>query len=276
LWPGYFIINIKLRPRGLSGIISNISPQGFFYKRCRRGKLRHDSWDRCGLYFEGLLLIGLIPLFRTKYRNVVVLLILWLLISPLPAALATGVGYSGNRAEGMLPALQILVALGFLGWAGILKKFNKMVKFVVVAVFVLFSSFQIYSFAKNYFKIPSDIGVKECSMAIWKWLSGWPKIKVVRILTSVEVLANPRFFIAFAAKWDPANYQKYTRIWNYEAEGVSWLDQMDGYRLGNYTFGSFQPDALSIGRPGEFLKSMVPEKIIFYPDGSPAIYAKIN
>jgi 4-amino-4-deoxy-L-arabinose transferase-like glycosyltransferase len=226
--------------------------------------------------FEGLLLIGLIPLFWTKWRNTVVMLILWLLVAPLPAALATGVGYSGNRAEGMLPVLQILAAIGVLGWLGQIKKVNKKVVFIIFAAFLVFSGNRVYNFFRSYYQIPVKAvaqGMLYGNLEMASWLNQNGNGREIVVSRS---LSEPQIFIAFASKWDPRDYQKSTEAWNYEAQDVLWLDQMENYSLGNYTFGSFTHGTLLVGRPGDFSGNITPEKVIYYPDGSPAIYAKIN
>ena len=109
-------------------------------------------------FLEVILLFGVIPLFllEKNSRPLIFAIIIWLLVTPLTGALASGIGYSGNRASGMLPVLQIIEAFGFLGWILLFKKFKnfpiKLVGIIFAGVFV----FEIYGFANSYFKTPSD------------------------------------------------------------------------------------------------------------------------
>jgi hypothetical protein len=123
--------------------------------------------------FEGILFLGLIVLLLDKkIRPLVTILLIWLLITPLPAALASGIGFSGNRAEGMIPILQILETFGFVGWAVYLKKINKNILLTIFTVFCIFSFFQASNFVKTYFRNPSDKvaqGMSFGNLEVFKW-----------------------------------------------------------------------------------------------------------
>jgi 4-amino-4-deoxy-L-arabinose transferase-like glycosyltransferase len=225
--------------------------------------------------FEEILLLGLIPLvLKKKLRTTILLIAGWLFVSAVPAALATGVGYSANRAVAMIPSLQILEVLGAVGWGYVLAKLNKK----VLAVIVFFLAFWIVGdlarYAKAYFfnspKIASA-GMLSENLAAAAWLkdnAGGRQIIVSR------TLSEPQIYIAFANEWDPALYQKETANWQLE----SWVDQIPVYKLGNYTFknidwktDSLVKNTLLVGKPSEFPADIVPLKTFFYSDGSPAI-----
>jgi hypothetical protein len=157
-----------------------------------------------------------------------------------------------------------------------MKKVNKKVVFIILAVFLFYSGNQIYNFFRSYYRIPVKSvaqGMLYGNLEMASWLNQNGNGRKIVVSRS---LSEPQIFIAFASKWDPSDYQKFTKAWNYEDQGVLWLDQMENYSLGNYTFGSFARGSLLVGRPGDFLDDITPEKVIYYPDGSPAIYAKIN
>ncbi len=230
---------------------------------------------------EVLLLLGLIPFFfRSEKKGLIFLLLGWLLITPIPAALATGVGYSANRVEAMLPVLEILAAFGALEWIRILKN-NKI--FLTIASFFLayLISWTLVRFQELYFKDSPKIAAKGMlygNLEAAEWLrdnKGGKKVVVSRSLS------EPHIYIAFADRWDPADYQEATKSWDYKDQGVSWVDQMGSYTLGNgeYVFQSVdwkkntgKPNTLLVGRPQEFLDNVIPAKIVYYPDGQAAIY----
>lgn len=220
--------------------------------------------------FEGLLLLGLIPLILyKKVSKIVLLLIGWLLISPVPAALSTGVGFSANRAEIMIPAIQILEVVGVSGWLIILSKMKRKIRLIPVGIFSALILFEVLSFAKLYFinspKITSK-GMLYGNLEVAQWLTKNYKDKNI---TVSRTLSEPQMYITFAGKWDPANYQNSTKGWNLE----TWVDQIPSYKLGNFTF---QNEKINVGRPEDFKKGTVPDKVFYYPNGEEAIYAKIN
>lgn len=229
--------------------------------------------------FEGILFLGIIFLINKKeFRGVIMALFLWLLIAPVPAALATGVGFAGNRSEGMIPVIQILAGFGLVGWLIILKRLDRRLVLALVSVFSLFLLFSVYNFAKVYFQKPATNvakGMLYGDLTCAGWLAdnaGTGNIIVSR------GLSEPQIFIAFANKWDPAGYQKETQNWNFDKLGLVWLDQMPEYKLGNYSIKSidWKTDILEkntalVGRSEELPKGVVPSKVFYYPDGSPDI-----
>jgi len=230
--------------------------------------------------FEGILLLGIVLLiFDKKLRFLILLLFLWLLISPLPAALATGVGYSGNRGEGMIPVFQILEALGLLGFSLCIRKMNNKFIVVIAGAFLIFSILEIGNFIKIYFGEPSKIsqrGMLYGNLETASWLS--EKAGIQEIIVS-RSFSEPQIFIAFANKWDPGDFQKETKNWELE----TWVDQIPSYNLGNYTFKSidWKTDGMKkgtflVGRPADFPKNLVPDKVFKYLDGTEAFYVKTN
>lgn len=231
--------------------------------------------------FEGLMLLGLIPFMIKKSGNVVFPVILWLLIAPLPAALSSGVGYSGHRAEGMLPALQILEALGFVGWLGVSVKWGKLVAGITLTLFTVLVAGNFYVFVNKYFANPPKSSYQQMlygNLAIAKWLSQNSGDRKVILSRS---LSEPQIFIAFADKWNPEDYQLNAKNWDIAGSGVNWLDQVGIYSLGKYTVKSIDWKAdiknkniILVGRPDGFPKEVLPDQTFFYPDGSVAAYAK--
>lgn len=205
-------------------------------------------------------------------------MLIWLVVAPIPAALASGGGYSGNRAGGMLPVLQIIEAFGFFGWISLLTKLNiKFVKVIGLVVGLIFA-FEIYGFVNAYFKIPDTSILKMedyGSLQAAEWLTQNSNGKSVLVSRS---LSEPQIFIAFAGKWDPVDFQKKTKSWNFDAANVPWVDQLPSYSLGEYTFKSIdwkkdiEGNTLIVVKAGELSGNQMPIKTINYPDGTPDIY----
>lgn len=220
--------------------------------------------------FEGILLLGLLPLiYFKKVKNRELILICWLLISPIPAALSTGVGFSANRAEIMIPVIQILEVVGLSGWLIILNKLKGKFKFVPIGIFLVLVLFEVLSFTKLYFinspKIVSK-GMLYNNLEVAKWLMQNYKSKNIVV---GRTISEPQIYLAFAGKWNPKDYQESTKNWKLE----TWVDQIPSYKLGNFTF---QNEKINVGKPEDFKKGIIPDKIFYYPNGDEAIYAKIN
>src|SRR3989304_7176607 len=73
-------------------------------------------------WFELPLIFGfLYALFKQKEKNPLLIILFWILIAPIPAALTTGKGFAANRAVVSLPAIQIALAYGALALYGFIK-----------------------------------------------------------------------------------------------------------------------------------------------------------
>ena len=75
---------------------------------------------------------------KNKWSNETMLIVLWILLSIVPAALTKGPGYAANRAAVIMPALQIASAVGaitLLGWIN--KKHVKKVVLVITGLVII-------------------------------------------------------------------------------------------------------------------------------------------
>ncbi len=231
--------------------------------------------------FEGLLLLGIIPLFLIKkdFRSLTLALVVWLLITPLPAALASGIGYSGNRASGMIPVLQIIEALGLSGWFLVVSKaVGKNVVYGLVVIFLILAGFNIKTFIGKYYKVPDNkvlrqMGYGNLEMAGWIGQNSEQKNVILS-----RGLSEPQIFVALENKINPIDYQNSTSNWDLKGNNVSWVDQLPSYKLAGYTIKSvdWQKDFvgrnLIVVRADELQKNTSAVKIFYYPNGTPNIY----
>ena len=225
--------------------------------------------------FEGVLLLGLIPaIFNKKARGLMFMLTAWLLIGPVPAALATGVGFSANRAEGMVPVLQILEVFGAYGWSILLSRLDRKAISLVTFGLALLIGFELQKTFKTYFigsPVIAGSGMLSGNLEAASWLSQNSDGK--KIIVSKK-LSEPQIYIAFINKWNPRDYQNATKNWKVE----TWVDQIPEYSLGKYIFKNIDlksdihlSNTLLVGKPEEFLSSQNPVKVIFLPDGRESI-----
>lgn len=207
-----------------------------------------------------------------------VILLFWILISPIPAALTKGPGYAANRAAFMMPALQIISAIGAIYLFGLLAKRISKKTILGGAVMVFAVSFAF--FVNSYF-------VKQKMAGAGQMLYGAKEVfeyvdKEGRSDNQIIVsraISEPQIYTAFYLKIDPGEFQKASESWRLTN---GWLDQSDNYKLGKYTFKSidgiadFKPGNFLVGRPADFSPDVVPTKIVYYPSQSEAYWIVNN
>ncbi len=90
-------------------------------------------------------------------------------------------------------------------------------------------------------------------------------------------LSEPHIYLAFAAKWNPKDYQENSLSWDYKEKNVNLVDQIPEYGLGKYIFKNIDwekdslEDTLLVGKPEEFPDQVLPLKTFYYPDGEAAV-----
>ncbi len=220
------------------------------------------------------LVLFFVSFVKSRERKFFWLILGWILVAPIPASLATGPGYAGNRAVVMLPALSIALALGLVeGW----KSFRN--KNVVVGVFVGFILLCFLGFFENYFVVSPAVAAKDMlygNLEAANWLAQDIGKNTNIILD--KGISEPHIYVAFANKWDPVEYQKQTKKWDFEARGLKWVDQLPEYSLGNYIFKTVHleeylqsKNTLLVARPDVFPSEKIKFKSINYPDGKTAL-----
>lgn len=228
-----------------------------------------------------LLVLFFFSILNRKLSRVSLLVLVWILIAPIPASLATGVGYAANRAGIMMPAIQIAGALGF---GFLLRKveggLGKRSLKALIASFVLLGFLSTNNFIKEY-KKSSDKNSRQMlygNLEAVSWLATYANdYSEIQVSTA---LSEPHIYVAFTNSWDPKNYQGWTRKWKvYAIRGHSFLDQLDEYYLGKrYQFRRIAEEDLTktgktllVGRPEEFPEGSKVVRTFYYKDGTPAI-----
>ena len=262
-----------------SNYLSYLSPQ-FLFVRGAGEKTYGMSDDRGVLYwFElPLMLYFVYWLFKHRLGKSVAVVLLWFLVSPIPASLAIAPGFAANRAVVMLPSIYLFLAIG----AYEMSKFRislssfKLNQQYFVLLYIVLSGIFVVSFLENYFFVaPSKIAKDMLSgnLESLKYVSGYDGQIVVS-----RRLSEPHIYVAFANKTDPKDYQVNVESWDYKERGLGWVDQMGEYRLGNYLFKNIHyeewkgKDVILIGKPEEFPESIIPIKKFATPGGEDLIY----
>lgn len=207
------------------------------------------------------------------------IIISWLLLAPIAAALTTGPGYAGNRAVVMLPGLQLMIAYGAIKLLGAISSLDqgflyRVFKSAYLLVIVVSVSF----FLEKYFVLsPSKVadgmlfGRLEAARVVDDFFE--PQEEIV-FSTS---LSEPHIYVAFARKIDPTIYQSHSRDWDLSRHNVDWVDQLPEYRIGKYVFKkvSWNNDSAVysnfVGLPEEFPENIEESFIIASPNHEPAV-----
>ena len=208
---------------------------------------------------------------RKIWDKQIKLVLIWFLASAVPASLVLGAGYSANRVVIMLPAIQIFLSFGAVMLLNKIK--DKSVRYLYLAV----SLFFVAVFVKDYFFLSpykSSQGMLYGNIEAVKLVQKYQKENII----VSRKLSEPHIYVAFVNRWDPSDYQKNSRHWEYEKAGVNWVDQLPTYSLGNYVFENIDweihadSNFLLVGKPEEFPEGIEITDIVKFPDGKPAIY----
>jgi 4-amino-4-deoxy-L-arabinose transferase-like glycosyltransferase len=207
------------------------------------------------------------------------LVVLWIFIGFIPAALTKGPGYAGNRAAVVMPAIQVLSAFGAVYIFDVLG--GKINKKIVTALYLAVIAVSFVFFLEAYLYVAPRSGADGMLYGRREAIDyshdnggGYKTVVVSRSLS------EPQIFIAFYTKFDPVAYQKDSRDWlRYRQMGLPFVDQLGEYRLGKYIFKNINyiddskiPEVLIIGKPSEFPGDIVPTRVISYPNQNPALY----
>ena len=257
--------------------VSYFSPQYYFFQGPAEATYGMIPGRGVLYWFELPFLLGFF-LFITKARvnKLFKLILFWFFIAPIPAALSLGPGYAANRAVIQLPSIQILLAFGLLQVVNYIADFKY--KKLVYVSYIFASTLIFIYFLLDYFLVSPQKSSKDMlygSLKAAQWLNTNAQSK--QIIVS-RTLSEPNIFIAFANRMEPSSYQKYAKEWNYRKLGLGWVDQMPKWELENYVFGDIdllkygkEEGIVMAGKPEEF-KNIIPDHVIYYPNGDPAIY----
>ena len=262
---------------------SYLSPQFFFTQGA--GEATYGMIPGMGvLYLVELpfIIASFFYLFKGKEPSLMFLW-LWVFASPIPAALARGVGYHANRVAVMMPAIQIISAYGALKIFEFLRK--KFSFKLIFSVFTLILFFSLSLFLEKYFFQAPKLNGPVMGFG-WKEIMSYVSTLENQYETIVvsRRFSEPQTMIAFFKKWEPLDFQENSKNWlKYQESGFYFVDQLPNYSLGKYIFKNFVfPEdvklkkALFVGKEEDFLGiNGNIKKIIYYPGYQKKIAAEI-
>jgi len=222
-----------------------------------------------------LILLGVVYFLRNKSNKALWLIVMWFLLSPIPAALSTGPGYAANRAVVIIPSIQIICGVGLYYLISKLDslKYKKIILATFSAIVLIFFSY----FAFDYFMLSPKKSAQGMLYGNYEALEYVNKNFRGRSIVVSRKLSEPHIYVAFVGKWNPADYQESSKLWNYKDMNLGWIDQMPEYRLGNYVFKNINygeyvnKNVVLVGKPDEFPGGVSFDKLFLYPSGEGAI-----
>lgn len=263
----------------LTNYFSYFSPQFLFINGPAEGTYGMVPGIGVALLTELIFVFGsmLFVIGEGFKKKEIQLLLFWVLISPIPAALTKGPGYAANRVAFLMPNIEIFLAIGALFLYGRLK--DKKIKqiFVVGLSTLLFINF-LYV-AEKYWVGQT---INEASAMIYgtkQIVSDLPKTGHRKIIISKSI-SEPQIYIAFYTKANPVLYQKASKNW---VLVNGWVDEQGEYSLGNYLFRSINysvdeklKNTILVGTPNDFPTEIKPDFEVNYPNLRPAYYTLVN
>lgn len=203
------------------------------------GSTSYSNLPDFGLVYPFLIIpifAGLYYFFIKKPKFFGVIL-LWLLISPIPAAL-TKDGYHAHRAVLMMGLAEIFAAVGVCYLCQI---FNKQTKAILI-VFLLSSMVSLSSFFHQWtvvYPINNPYGMAQGWSDVSKYLQTVkPNYQQIYLPERLEL----QHLVAFYTQYPPLEFQKSSKIWwnDYQNHpNILYLDQLPDITLPPYHFVSF-------------------------------------
>lgn len=240
--------------------------------------VRHHAPDMGLMYPWELpfLLVGVYHLLFTKIdRRVKILLLGWIIITPIPASVTSGVPHA-VRTLNFLPILQITTAVGiFAAWHLLLQKRKvfRYIPHIAASIFFVVFSFTFLYYLNQYF-------VQQNILNSYDWQYGYEKaVSQIRrlepnyekiIVSNQPPLDQSYMFFLFYLLYPPEQYHEDAMyasggfrenhaFGKYEFRPIDWENEEKGERI------------LFVGRPGDFPDGISSLSTINYLNGSPAI-----
>lgn len=229
-------------------------------------------------YFDFLLLVLGVIFYLTRYRSRRSLILpLWLLFAPIPAAITWQAPHS-VRSEIILPTLQIFTAIGLVGILTILRREWRVLAWVFGIIILPFFIFGVGSYLHQYY------GHTNVELSKY-WLYGRKdaaiytesaKVNYDKVLVSLKV-DMPYIFWLFYTKYPP---QKNLSEGGIVSGGFAdERNHFDKYEFRNFDYKSLTESPqklLLVGTPKDFPPDARILKTIYYLDGSVALIIAEN
>jgi 4-amino-4-deoxy-L-arabinose transferase-like glycosyltransferase len=158
------------------------------------------------LWTAPFLLIGFSLLFRRKDKTSALLLIAWILISPIPASITTGLP-SSIRTAIFLPSWQIVTAWGMWEVLRVIKERYKNLYPPFIIMVIIAATYLLAFYAHMLFLHAPEIHARTWYASYKKFVTDSLTLapQYSKVIVSAE-LDQPQIFYLFYSKYDPAKY----------------------------------------------------------------------
>jgi hypothetical protein len=188
------------------------------------------------LYYWQLpfMILGLIYLFKLKDKNKRYLLLSWLFLAALPAAL-THEGYRPNRAGSFLCFWEIIIAAGLVYLYQLVPKYKKILTLTIIFIFIFSFSFYLNDYiflSKVKYPDAMSYGWRDTLSFVSRVENNYQQIKI-------SPKGQSQSFVAFYLKINPQQFQQESGDWWSRIEqtkDITYLDQLGDYKLGKFSF----------------------------------------
>ena len=216
----------------ISGYLSHFSPNFLFVTPDNIGRHSIPGMGHLYIFELPLILAGIIFAIRSKTPHKK-FLFAWLLLAPIPAALATPTPHA-LRSITFLPIFSILAAIGLV--AIITARTSFKFKATLLAGLAIVAAYNMVTYFHLYYKHYPKLKAAD-------WNGGHKEMVeyVDSIKDNYEVIAvsnyygHPYIFVLFYSKYDPAAYhsqsQDKTKFDKFEFFGASWDKKVAGTAL---------------------------------------------
>jgi hypothetical protein len=232
-----------------------------------------------GLIFPEVLVffyigLGYLIIRIRNINNLLRLVIIWMVISPIPAAI-TRDPFQVVRSTTMLPVIFLVMGIGLWKSSEWLNKWSpKIMKpSIVLLIFIVLVSFGNYLYNYLYIYPKNDsfawqYGYKQAMHYVEDSYDLYPKIYITRYY------GEPHEFMLFYLKYDSNKLQKDPNLVRYYKNNWYWVDSFDKFVILDDEKIMDQTkdihNALLITTPGNYLKQGQKIDQINFLDGSPA------
>ncbi len=223
------------------------------------------------------IVLGLVGLLSIKDKKTKIILLSWLFLAAVPAAL-TKEGYRPNRAGSFLALWEIITAFGLVQFFKLLPQYKKIINISLIAIISLSTLFYIEDYALSApIRFPNSLSY------------GYRNLmdKLIPLEKEFEEIiidkgTQSQSFVAFYKKTDPQVFQSYSKGWweRFEKTDLLYLDMLDDYQLEKYRFKTIHlPEDLKekslLVTPAKTLDHQYHPFVfdtIFYPNREPFLY----
>ncbi len=217
------------------------------------------------------VLCGLYHLSKSSNHHLRLLPLVLIFLGIIPAALTRDVGHV-LRSILTLPGWQLLAGIGVIELQKLKTPYLKIVNWLLVIQIAVFMTAYFFWYPTAYAR-DWQYGLKETAAYVQEHEGEYEEIVVSKWFGETQL------FLAFYNRWDPLWYMEANKQnLRYETEGKLWLDQLEEYSIGKYTFKYLKfgepvyKKTLYVGKFDDFFENPRTLETINYPDDSVAVH----